>query len=137
MPDALPDDWTPADHERQYVYHISQGDRGYLVRRGGRDCVRLDRGATTTIRTYRPGDWVPCKDERPFIEMQIAQVALDADCKLCLFLQLHEESRRSWLSMSDAARIDWVKYGPKDDADPKRVELYTTIMNTLRQYTQK
>lgn len=121
-----PDDHDPEPRDRVWYEHRQTGDRGWMVRRDGKDWIRLDRGPRVErLQPVNPAAWRQVNDYRPMTEHQLAQVAFEADRKLCFFLGQHERSRKEWESLSDKARIRYVKEGPGGD---HRQVLYDAIM---------
>lgn len=113
----LPSDWEPRAHERRYLRNTTTGDLGWFVRRGGRDCVRLDRPNEEIVRTYHANEWSWEDEERPVSEHQIAKMCFEADKALCAILGLTAEARASWLDLNDEGRLFWMKEGP---SEPKK-----------------
>jgi hypothetical protein len=129
------DHWDPTDHEKTYYRHITTGDLGWLVRREGKDCIRLDRPSQEITKVFREADWVPTTDYRPLTGYQLAQVAYEADKKLCFFLGKHDQARKDWLMLKDEERIAWRQKGPPRGGG--RQELFKAIMATLERYAGK
>jgi hypothetical protein len=132
----LPDYFEPSPSDREWFSDAKTGDRGWLVRRDGRQYVRLDRGENETLRPYQEHGWIPLKEVRPLTRMQLSQVAFEADRKLCFYLGLHNEARREWLSLSDEARIKWMAKGPAG-GHPARVKLWRHVMGCLKEWSQQ
>ncbi len=126
------DHWDPADHERSYYRHIMTGDRGYMVRRDGKDHIRWDRPSQEITRPFREGEWIPEREHRPMTRLQLIQIAYEADRKLCFFLGLHSEARREWNAMHERDRLDWAARGP--GAGPGRAAMFQAILDTLGRY---
>lgn len=129
------DHWDPAEHERTYYSHMTTGDLGWMVRREGRDCIRLDRPAQEIVRVYKEDEWRPEREHRQLNRYQLVQIAFEADKKLCFFLGKHEVARKEWLSMRDEQRITWAQNGP--GAGSGRPELFQAIMKCLERYAGK
>lgn len=126
---------TEAHHERVWYSHRTTGDRAYLVTENGKQRIRYDRPSQSnelTTRDFEPSEWIALHEVRPLTEHQMAQVALDADKKLCFFLGMHSLANRTWLSMRDEQRIDWTNNGPPLTAHPLRREQFAMIMSVLR-----
>jgi hypothetical protein len=119
--------------ERSWYRSVMDGQRAYLVERDGKTYVRLDRPDEEIMRPFVAAEWVPDFEKQPFTETQIAQVAFEADRRLCLALGLHDKARKEWPSLSDDMRIAWLRQGPA--APEVRAELYAAIMGALRGYT--
>lgn len=127
----LPAEYDPPKDKRVYYRNTTTGDRGYVVRRGGHDVIRLDRPNEEIIRPLHPTTWKLDKEHRPLTQMQIAQVAFDADKRLCFFLGEHEEARKEWLDLKDKERIKWMRQGPPSNPRIRHVQ-WKAIMHTLQ-----
>lgn len=126
--EGTPDHYEPKPHERVWYTHATTGDRGYAVRREGRDLVRRDRPGIDDVSD--PRDWKRIVDETPtFSAIQIAQICFEADKKLCWALGQPDLAKREWLDLSEAARIKWLNEGPRTS---KRAALYAVIRDHLR-----
>ena len=126
---ATPDHWEPEAFQRIYVRHGRTGDLGYLVRRDGRDVVRLDRVNQEIIQDYDPHMWTTEASYRPVSHVQVVQIAFAADQLLLKALGEHQKARKSWHEISEKQRKAWLEEGPKDP--PKRAELYRAITECL------
>ncbi len=126
------DNWDPLPHERAFHRHSTTGDLGWLVRREGKDCIRLDRPAQEIVRPFRPDEWIVEREHRPLTKYQLAQVAFEADKKLCFFLGHHDLSRREWLALKDEPRIAFTNNGPGGKGP--RQQLFNAIMSVLEIY---
>lgn len=125
----------PLPHEREYYRHATTGDLGYIVRRDGKDCIKMDRGsAPEEIRDFVAGAWVRENQVYPMNRQQLVQVAYEADRKLCFYLGLHKEAKREWRSMKEEERIKWVEKGPR--ASSLRNHLFAAIMEALKDLAQ-
>ena len=124
--------WDPEEHERTWYSHTMTGDHGWMVRRDGRDCIRLDRPDQEIVKVYRDGEWKPELEHRPLTKLQLAQVAYEADRKLCFFLGLHDEARREWNAMREQDRLKWAQHGP--GKGPGRMQLFMAVTGTLERY---
>lgn len=123
-------DWDPEPGEETWYRDVQTGDRGYLVKRAGRDWIHLDRPNDPTAQwPFDPLKWVVDKEDRPLTSLACAQVAQVADSVLCRALGLHDKARKDWLSMPEKTRIAWMKEGPKKPAI--RRKLYLAIRATL------
>lgn len=125
----------PKPHERMYYRHTSTGDRGWLVRREGRDMIRMDRGAHEELREFKPTIWVRDNETRPLTVWSVAQVAFAADRQLCRAIGLHELAKKAWLDLSENKRREWMETGPKGPELEKRRKLYEAITDSLRELT--
>lgn len=112
MTDATPDYFEPLIHDRVYYRHVDTADRGYAVRRDGKDARRWDRPGNDDF-TFDLSKWKRESDEMPkFSEIQTAQICFEADRKLCWALGLPELAKRDWKDMTEKQRLKWVSDGP-------------------------
>lgn len=130
-----PLNYDPPQGERMYYRSTTTGDRAYLVRREGKDHIRLDRPMEEIIKPFRPNDWVREETHAPLARAHIVQVAFEADKRLCPFLGLHTEARKEWLSLTDGDRIQWLHDGPKTTNVARR-NLWKHIMKALEPLTE-
>lgn len=125
-------DWNPAPSERTYYRSARDGQRAYLVRRGGKDMMRLDREMEEILHPVdlaNMHEWRPDNQVHPINTHQLAQVAFAADRELCRVLGKPVEARREWLSMKEQDRVKWMQDGP--DTGDIRDDLYDAIQGTL------
>lgn len=122
-----------AEERRRYFRSVTTGDRAYLVEKDGKTCIQLDRPNEEIIRPFHESQWIEEKGDLPLAIGQVAQVAFEADRKLCQFLGLHDKSRKEWASLLDKQRIAWMKEGP---AEPMRQRLWDAIMGAMEPYTR-
>lgn len=127
---TLPDEWDPAPPERSWYSHRVTGDFGWMVRREGKDVIKLDRPGVDEIRTYEEGEWVPRAEVRPLQMAQLAQIAFMADKQYCLATGDYKRAKTEWLSLSQEQRRAWIEKGPQ--TDPNRKALYEAIVGALR-----
>lgn len=120
----------PAPDERVYYRHTHSGDRGYIVKRGGRDVIRLDRANEEIIKPLEPTVWRLEREHRPLTNMALAQIAYRADSELCFHLGEHDPNRKEWKSMYERERIKWMRQGPPPDPKIRQV-LWRRVMETL------
>ena len=126
---GTPDDWDPEAHEKQWFSHGVTGDLGWLVRREGKDYIRLDRPDLDEIRPYEPSDWRAKAEHRPISPAQLAMVMFMADKQYCLTMGMYEKAREDWASLSQKRRRVWIETGPTED--PDRARLYAAIKGAL------
>lgn len=122
-------EWNPKKHERSWFTHITTGDLGYLVRREGKDAIRLDRPGVDEIRPFTVADWIPKSEHRPMSPAQLAQIAFEADRGLCRALGMFDHAKQEWLSLSQEKKKAWIEVGPSRPIERK--SLYAAIMKTL------
>ena len=131
----LAPDHDPLASERVYFRSKATGDRGYVVRREGREVIRLDRPMQEIIFP-KTGDWIEDETATLILPMQAVQVAFAADRQACLALGLHGDSRVTWQDLTDAKRIDFAKYGPSDKEHPMREAVYVALRDAMRPYVR-
>lgn len=129
-----PAHWDPPMGERVYYRSTVTGDKAYLVRREGKDHIKLDRPMEDICRPFKPTDWIKEESHAPLARAHIVQVAFEADRRLCPFLGLHLEARKEWLSLRDEERIQWLEDGPKTKNAARR-RLWKQIMVALEPET--
>lgn len=126
---GTPDNWDPPAWHRVYLRHARTSDLGYLVRRAGKDVVRLDRVNQEILQDYDAQVWLAETDYRPISHVQVVQIAFVADQHLLRALGEHQKARKNWHEISEKQRKAWLEEGPKDP--PKRAELYKAIVECL------
>lgn len=128
-------DWDPWPPEREWYRHESSGERGYRVRRGGKNMIKLDRPMEELLQPM--GDWWK-RDEYGtlFLPEQIARVAFAADRGFCALIGLHRESRLTWQDIPEKARTEFLKKGPPVSEHPGRRKLYEAIFEAMKPYTR-
>lgn len=123
---GTPEHYEPKPHERVWYNHVMTGDRGYAVRRAGKDGIRYDRPAIDDV-SYTLNDWKRLEEKADeFTALQIAMVCFEADRKLCWAMGQQDLAKREWLEMSEKLRMKWVTDGPPASAK-RRVQLYQAI----------
>jgi hypothetical protein len=127
------DHWDPKPDERILYRDTQTGDLGYLVRRGGKDRVRLDRPNEEIIRPL-DDHWAEENEYRPFNLFQVAAIAFESDKLLARMMGNHPEAKREWMSMREEKRIDFMQNGPSGNA--LRSELWTAIMGVLKPHAR-
>ncbi len=125
--------YEPEPHDRIWYRHVNTGDRGYLVKRAGKERIRYDRPAED-LHVPKDGKWKPDDEDKPFTLWQVAQIAFEADKKLCFFQGLHMESRREWESFTEEERYAYMHEGPDDDL--LRAKLFAAIMAIMREHSK-
>ena len=133
MTDHRETDWDPAPQEREWYRNVGTGDLGWVVRRGGAQKIRLDRASEEIIRALN-GEWMPENEHRPMTIAQLAQVAFEADRRLCWFVGLAENAKKEWADLNDDQRIMWMQTGPTKH--PIRRELYEAVTGALRKHSR-
>jgi hypothetical protein len=130
MEESSGKDWDPRPAERTYYRSNKTGDRGYLVRRDGRDMVRLDQPMHEALRRLDPNEWQPDHELRRLSRPQMAMVAWVADQELARALGFPADAKREWRDIPEHKRIKWMETGPKN---PVRKFLFEAIMETLEE----
>lgn len=131
------DSSDPPPDQRLYYRNRQTGDLGWLVRRGGKNVIRLDRGQREELRDFRESsagespDWAAEHEPAKMTVSSCAKVAWAADQELCRALGLHGELVGEWLSLDEEVRIDWCKNGPGGDGP--RALMFWAIMASLEE----
>jgi hypothetical protein len=125
----------PDPDERFWYRHVTTGDVGYLVRRGGKSMIRFDRVNEEILRPFNKNEWVEDRDFRPMTQSQVSQVCFEADKMFCRALGLADAGRREWLNLSDDKRIEWMNRGPSHDQ--RRHGLWSVMMTYLKAFARE
>lgn len=123
----------PVGDERVWYRHVREGNRGFMVERNGRQCIKLDRPNEEIVLPYREHEWQLDRESRPLNKHQAGRVAYEADLAARIALGDHAP-RKDWLSLTDEQRIVWMAKGPP--AGP-RAELFRLIMKWSNKYVVK
>ena len=126
----LPPEWDPPEDERVWYRHSQTGDRGYHVRRQGRDMVRLDRPNEEITRPMSGSLWSVDKDHRPLTRMHTARIAFGCDSLLRQALG-SMRGEKDWNNLSEKQRIFWMNEGP--EIPLINAQLYAAVMLVLAQ----
>jgi hypothetical protein len=125
--------WDPAPDEKTFYRSASDGQRAYLVKRAGKDMLKLDRPMEEILRPM-DGTWVPDTQIHPLTPHAIAAIAFAADRALCKAMGTNlAQKDQEWLSQKEQARIKWMESGPS--TGDIRDDLYDAIMGTLKPLT--
>lgn len=120
--------------KRRHFRHVRTGDRAFLINKGGKPHIQLDRPNEEIVRTFNESEWIEEKSDLPMSRGQVAQVAFDADRALCRFNGWHDKSRREWASLTDQQRIAWMEEGPRETI---RQRLWAAILGAMDPYTRQ
>jgi hypothetical protein len=131
-PIAAPD-WDPPPGKRTYYRHAVDGQLGWLVRRGGREMIRLDRGEAEVLRHMVEGQWVPDKEHRPLNKATVAKICHAADRELCFALGEHGKAQPDWNDLKQEEKREWMLVGPKSPV--VRAVIYARIKDALAELT--
>ena len=124
--------WDPPPPEREWYAHRRTGELGYIVRREGKEVIRMDRGPhVDDTRPFKPEIWRAEHSPKDKTRMQMAMVAWWADRELLRQEGRHQEARKDWLALSDRDRIGFMDDGPNDPKCPLRHVLWSAVMATL------
>ena len=126
-------EWEPAPSERKYFRDATSGDLGYLIRAGGKDVIRLDRPFEVILHPMT-GRWVPEHSHAQFSKFQVAIIAYEADRALLQAMGKYQEAKKEYASMREKDRIDWMKFGPKED--DLRKDLFCAIIEVLGEHAK-
>lgn len=127
-------DFDPIPPDREWFRHETRGDRGYRVRRNGKDMIRLDRPMQELLEPLT-GQWKRDEYGSLFLHEQISRVAFQADRGMCALVGLHPESRVTWQDLPDKQRTEFIRNGPPEEAHPARRVVYEAIFKALEPYT--
>lgn len=119
----------PAPSERIYYRRCDTGDRGYLVWRDGKQCIRYDQPGVDRTLPFRVTDWTPETENLEYTTLQLAQVAFAADTELCKQLGYYGLAKKTWIGLKDEERIEFMTNGPRGE---HRRKLFLAIMETLK-----
>lgn len=117
------------EHKRVYYRHVQTGDRGYMVKVNGIDHIQLDRANQEIIRPFKAQEWSVDRDYRPLTKFHVAQIAYEADKRLCFYLGLHMQASKEWIDLTEDKRIKLLNEGPVDP--PIRALLWEAITSEL------
>jgi hypothetical protein len=129
-------DFDPLEEDRVYVRNIVNGNLGWLVRRDGREMVRLDRPMEEILFPMvrlpdgEPKDWAQESRPRAIGPGVAARIAFEAHRALCAALGKHMKAKAEWLSLSENARHDFITKGPRNGT-PIEVKLWDAILKVL------
>ena len=124
--------WDPEPNERTYYRSQGSADRGWLVRRDGIDCIRLDRPMQDISRPYKAHEWLPEKEQHPLAPIAKAKIAFALDHELCQAIGLIKNSRKGWLDLTDDKKVEFMERGPAAGPDI-RLKMYALVMEGLKE----
>lgn len=124
-------DWDPQPSERTYYRSREDGQRGWLVKRDGKDMVRLDRASEVIILPIDKFD--PDRQLHVMSKHQAAKIAFVADRALCAATGDYKASKVDWLDLTDKQRIKFMNNGP--NVGGFRDEFFEGIMGLLKDLT--
>lgn len=133
-PAAEEPDWDPPKQSRVYLRNAQTGELGWLVRRGGKSVVKLDRANQEVTKRYVAAEWTAEETQRPLAPIHAARIAFEADRALCRDIGLPLHAKREWGSLRDGERQLFISKGPKEP--PARVQLYAAIMAAMAPYVR-
>jgi hypothetical protein len=128
--------FDPQPADRQWYRSVSTGDRGYLVKRDGKDVIRLDRPMQEVLFP-KTNDWIEDVYGSLLLETQAAAIAFAADREVCRAVGLHLESRRGWQDLSDAERIKFLKDGPPRTSHALRGIVYDAVTVAMKPHVRE
>lgn len=124
------ENWDPHPGERRWYTHEKAGDRGYLVKRDGKDCIRYDIPGQERV-TRLSEAWTADHAHRPLSVSQLATVSYAADQELCRVLGLHSKLKK-WIDLHERDRALWIQgVGPKQPEI--RAKLHAVVWETLKE----
>jgi hypothetical protein len=123
----------PTPDQRVYYRSHQDGQRAYLVRRNGKDMLRLDRPMEEILHPL-DDTWKPDVQQHPLTPHAVAKVAFVADIAIQQAMGVHLKPQDTeWLSLKEEKRIKWMEEGPTKEGI--RQDLYDAIMGTLSSLT--
>jgi len=127
------DDPSPRER-RWYTSLVHDGQRGFLVVRGGKPMIRLDRGEHVDQCVPFDDTWETEVNYRPLSQADLAKICFQADLQVLRTHGRHQEAKRDWLSLSQSERKMWLNDGPEDEELPIREGLFDAMMDFLEYY---
>jgi hypothetical protein len=127
----MKDHWDPRPDERKYYRSNDDGQRGYLVRREGKDRIRLDRPMEEIVVPL-DGKWTQDSKLHVMSKHAAAKIAYIADQALCKATGEYG-AKEEWIDLRDKERIRFMADGP--DVGGFRDEFYKGIMALLKDLT--
>lgn len=115
--------------ERKWFRHALTGDRGFMVKRDGKDMMQYDRPAAEIIVPYNPSQWREDDESFPMGPMQAAEIAYLADQRYLYYIGEYAKAKRGWLALREEERLRWCKDGPPGAG--VRSQLFAAIVGTL------
>lgn len=122
--------WDPKPDERKYYRSSVDGQRGWLVRRDGKDCIRLDRPMEDLCVPL--AGWKEDRQAHVMSPHAAAKIAYIADQALCSATGEYFP-KKEWIDLSDKERIRFMKDGP--DVGGFRDEFHLGIRKLLKDLT--
>lgn len=131
---AGPATFDPLPSERVWYKNRQTSDRGWLVRREGKDAIKYDRPAYDQY-VFNIGEWDKLQEGLPVLNAaHIAQICFEADKKLCWALGHIDLAQREWVDLHEKVRAKWIAGGPlkSSPAFEQRKKLFDAIQGCLR-----
>lgn len=128
------DDYDPSEQDKDYYRHRLSGNLGWMVRRGGREMIRLDRPQEEILFHYRAADWDAEDRPRQLGPGQAARVAFEAYKALCAITGKPNRAKMEWHSMSEQARVDFSTKGPRNPTQLEK-KLWEAVVQTLAEFS--
>jgi hypothetical protein len=122
--------WEPKPDERKYYRNPVDGQRGWLVRRDGKDCIRLDRPMEDLCVSM--AGWKEDRQAHVMSPHAAAKIAYIADQALCAATGEYFP-KKEWIDLADKERIRFMKDGP--DVGGFRDEFHLGIKELLKDLT--
>ena len=126
----MTDHWDPKPDERKYYRNSVDGQRGWLVQRNGKDCIRVDRPMEDLCVPMT--GWREDRQAHAMSPHAAAKIAYIADQALCAATGEYFP-KKEWIDLSDKERIRFMKDGP--DVGGFRDEVYLGIKALLKDLT--
>lgn len=130
--------WDPIEEEKTYYRNEQSGQLAWVVRREGKEFMRLDRPSEEILLPCRrnaegcPSGWKEEARPRLLGPGVIGRIAFEAYKALCGATGKAMRAKMEWLSLSEAARHDFIVRGPKN-ATPLERALWEAMSKVLKE----
>lgn len=86
------------------------GDRGFMLERGGKKVIRLDRGSQVIEREYKKDEWVEESEHRPLLPMQVTRMFFEVEKHMLIALGDTAARREmDWEMMTNRTRTAYME----------------------------
>lgn len=121
--------------QQDWYRHKDTGEAAIKVTDGGREYMRYHRTEQVIQVPFRPEEWIPDVERRPFTTVAVARVAHAADQELCRGLGLLRLSRMTWDDLTEQGRADRIERVPLP-APGIRAKLQEAVWDLLEDFTR-
>jgi hypothetical protein len=88
---------------------VTTGDLGFLVTKGDRKFIRLDRPNQVVERPFKEKEWIAEEEHRPLLPHQIGRVKFEAEKWLLTALGDNVGHKMDWQMMNNFDRNAWLE----------------------------